>query len=108
MPLRSVAFLLYFVGSSGAALIWPMVGLICYVVLYHVYPQTTWWGKALEPLDLRYTFICGSCLVVGALVSAGRTRVPRPIIHPIEGTSWPCSRPCSCRWSPVRVRARRR
>ena len=85
MPLRSVAFLLYFVGSSGAALIWPMVGLICYVVLYHVYPQTTWWGKALEPLDLRYTFICGSCLVVGALVSAGRTRVPRPIIHPIEG-----------------------
>ncbi len=84
MPLRSLAFLFYFMGSSSAALLWPMAGLVCYVVLYHVYPQTTWWGAALEPLSLRYTFICGLCLVVGTILSAGRTRIGRPAIHSIE------------------------
>jgi hypothetical protein len=84
MPLRSIAFLLYFFGSSTAALVFPMVGLICYVVLYHIYPRTTWWGAALEPLGLRYSFICGACLLVGTIISAARTRHGRQFLHPVE------------------------
>jgi len=84
MPLRSIAFLLYFCGSSASALVYPMVGLVCYVVLYHVYPQTTWWGKALEPLGLRYSFICGTCMIIGATLAAGRMRLGRTSIHPVE------------------------
>ncbi|HOA75360.1 MAG TPA: O-antigen ligase family protein [Phycisphaerae bacterium] len=84
MPLRSIAFLLYFLGSSTGALIYPMVGLICYVILYHVYPQTTWWGKPLEPLGLRYSFICGACLLIGTALSAPRMRFGRAFLHPVE------------------------
>jgi len=85
MPLRSIAFLLYFLGSSTAAFVYPMVGLICYVVLYHVYPQTTWWGKALQPLGIRYSFVCGACLVIGTFLNAARMRFGRQFIHPVEG-----------------------
>jgi hypothetical protein len=53
MPLRSLAFLGYFFGSSMLTLAFPMAGVVCYIVLYHIYPQTTWWGLALEPLGLR-------------------------------------------------------
>lgn len=85
MPLRSIAFLLYFCGSSAAALAFPMVGLVCYVMLYHVYPQTTWWGAVLEPLGLRYAFICGACLLVGTGLTANRLRYGRKFLHPVEG-----------------------
>lgn len=84
MPLRSIAFLLYFLGSSSAALVYPMVGLVCYVVLYHVYPQTTWWGKSLQPMGLRYSFICGACMLIGTAATAHKMRLGRTYIHPVE------------------------
>jgi O-antigen ligase len=84
MPLRSIAFLLYFFGSSTAAFVYPMVGLLCYVVLYHVYPQTTWWGIVLAPLGIRYSFVCGICLLIGTALSAGRMKLGRSLIHPVE------------------------
>lgn len=84
MPLRSIAFLLYFFGSSTATLVWPMVGLVCYVALYHLYPQTTWWGKPLEPLGIRYAFVCGTCLVIGTAITSARMRMGRHFLHPVE------------------------
>lgn len=84
MPFRSLAFLMYFFGSSTAALVYPMIGLICYVVLYHVYPQTTWWGGALEYLGIRYAFICGTCLLIGTAINASRLKFGRRFLHPLE------------------------
>lgn len=84
MPLRSMAFLLYFFGSSTAALVYPMAGLVCYVVVYHVYPQTTWWGIPLEPLGIRYAFVCGACLFIGAMLHQARLRGRQLFIHPVE------------------------
>ncbi len=84
MPLRSVAFLLYFFGSCGAAFIYPMVGVVCYVVLYQVYPQTTWWGKPLDVYGIRYSFVCGLCLTVGMLLNIKRLPAGRQIMHPVE------------------------
>ncbi len=84
MPLRSIAFLAYFFASSMGTFAYPMAGVICYIVLYHVYPQTTWWGKALEPFGLRYSFICGICLLVGATLNLNRLRFGRRALHPVE------------------------
>jgi probable O-glycosylation ligase (exosortase A-associated) len=84
MPLRSIAFLAYFFASSMTTFAYPMAGVICYIVLYHVYPQTTWWGKALEPFGLRYSFICGICLLVGATLNLNRLRFGRSALHPVE------------------------
>ncbi len=84
MPLRSIAFLLYFLGSSGAAIAFPMVGVICYIVLYHVYPQTTWWGPYLDFLGLRYSFVCGLCLLIGTGLNLNRLPIGRRFLHPTE------------------------
>jgi len=87
MPLRSLAFLVYFCGSSGAALAFPMVGVVCYIVLYHVYPQNTWWGPYLNFLGIRYSFVCGLCLIVGTTLNLNRLRFGRQFFHPLE---WMC------------------
>lgn len=84
MPLRSLAFLAYFFGSSAATLAFPMIGVACYVVLYHVYPQTTWWGLALNNLGLRYSFICGICLLIGAVLNLNKLNFGRRALHPVE------------------------
>lgn len=84
MPLRSISFLIYFFGSSTGAIIYPMVGVLCYLALYHVYPQTTWWGMKLEFLGLRYSFICGVCLMIGTALNLNRLRFGRHLLHPLE------------------------
>jgi putative inorganic carbon (hco3(-)) transporter len=85
MPLRSIAFLVYFLGSTAASAVVPMIGVICYVVLYHVYPQTTWWGLHLNFLGIRYSFVCGVALLIGTTLNLTRLRFGRRAIHPLEG-----------------------
>jgi len=83
MPLRSITFLLYFLGSSAGAIAFPMLGVVCYIVLYHVYPQTKWWGKSLEVFGFRYSFIVGICLLIGSVLNMNRLRFGR-FLHPVE------------------------
>src|SRR3990172_4067148 len=84
MPLRSITFLVYFLGSCTAAMAVPMIGVICYVVLYHVYPQTTWWGTSLEFLGIRYSLVCGICLLIGTVLNLNRLRFGGRFMHPVE------------------------
>ena len=84
MPYRSVAFLLYFLGSSAGTLVFPMVGVVCYIILYHVFPLTTWWGKSLEFLNIRYSFTIGACLLIGTVLNLNKLRFGRNLIHPVE------------------------
>ena len=81
MPLRSIAFLIYFFGSSAMALAVPMIGVICYIVLYHVFPQTTWWGASIQFLGIRYSYVCGSCLIVGTVLNLNRLQFGRQILQ---------------------------
>lgn len=85
MPLRSLAFLAYFLGSTSASILVPMAGVICYIVLYHVYPETTWWGPHLKFLGIRYSFICGLCLMIGTILNLNRLPLGRRLLHPVEG-----------------------
>lgn len=84
MPLRSIAFLLYFCGSSAAAFVVPTAGVLCYIALYHLYPQTTWWGKPLEPLGIRYAYVIAGCLVIGTIINLNRLKYGRQFLHPVE------------------------
>jgi putative inorganic carbon (hco3(-)) transporter len=87
MPLRSIAFLVYFLGSSVLTLAVPMIGVICYIVLYHLFPQTTWWGAPLQFLGIRYSYVCGLCLAIGTVLNLNRLQFGRRMLHPIE---WMC------------------
>lgn len=84
MPLRSIAFLFYFCGSAAASFVAPIAGVLCYIALYHLYPQTTWWGKYLQPLGIRYFYVIAVCLVIGATVNLNRLRYGRQFMHPVE------------------------
>jgi O-antigen ligase len=53
-------------------------------VLYHVYPQTTWWGKSIEFLGIRYAFVIGVCLMIGTVLNAPKLKFGRRLIHPVE------------------------
>jgi O-antigen ligase len=84
MPLRSIAFLIMFAGSTAGSLINPMIGVLAYVAIYHIFPETTWWGKALRPLGIRYSFIVGMCVLASAILNSGRLRFGRNFFHPVE------------------------
>lgn len=84
MPLRSIAFLLSFISGSTAAFVVPVLGVLCYVALYHVYPESAWWGKPLKPLGIRYSFVCGLCLLIGTAMNLNRLRFGRRFFHPLE------------------------
>jgi putative inorganic carbon (hco3(-)) transporter len=84
MPLRSIAFILYFFGSATATFVAPMAGVLCYITLYHVYPETTWWGKYLDPFGIRWAFVIALCLVIGTAINHKRLRLGRYLVHPIE------------------------
>ncbi len=84
MPFRSIGFLLYFFGSSLGTLVYPIVGVVCYIILYHVFPQTTWWGMRLNFLGLRYSFIIGVCLIIGMFLNANKLRFGKSALHPVE------------------------
>src|SRR5690606_34954857 len=66
------------------ALMIPMVGVACYMVLYHVFPETTWWGASLSVLGIRYSFVCGLCLLIGAILNVNRLRFGQRFVHPVE------------------------
>ncbi|MBP7935074.1 MAG: O-antigen ligase family protein [Phycisphaerae bacterium] len=84
MPLRSIAFLLSFIGSSTAAFVVPVLGVLFYVALYHLYPESAWWGKPLRPLGIRYSFVCGLCLLIGTALNLNRLRFGQRFFHPVE------------------------
>ena len=84
MPLRSIVFLLSFIGSSTGAFVAPLLGVLFYVALYHLYPETAWWGKPLRPFGLRYSFICGLCLLIGTALNLNRLRFGHRFFHPVE------------------------
>jgi putative inorganic carbon (hco3(-)) transporter len=84
MPLRSVAFLVLFIASAAGSLINPMIGVLAYVAIYHIFPETTWWGRALRPLGIRYSFIAGMCVLISAILNSNRLKFGRHFFHPVE------------------------
>jgi O-antigen ligase len=84
VPLRTLTFLAFFLGSTAATFVYPMAGVVCYLVLYHVYPQTTWWGKSIAGFGSRYALICGACLLVGTFLNLNRLKFGRRFLLPVE------------------------
>lgn len=84
MPLRSIAFLILFFTSTAGSLVNPMIGVLAYVAIYHIFPETTWWGRALRPLGIRYSFVVGLCVLISAILNSGRLRFGRNFFHPVE------------------------
>jgi len=84
VSLHAIFFILYYVVSCVVALVSPIVGVVCYLVVYHVYPETTWWGHELAPLHIRYSLFIAVATGIGFVAHAHKHPTLRPYISLFE------------------------
>ena len=68
MPLKTILLIISFFTGCAGALYQPMIGVVTYMMLYHVWPEDQWWGKVISHWGLRYAFTAALCLGVGVLI----------------------------------------
>ncbi len=67
----SVTLILFWAAYAGGvctALFNPVAGVALYVLVYHVNPETQWWGNSVRLLHLRTSFTVALATGVGMLV----------------------------------------
>lgn len=74
MPTKTILFLMAFVFACGGALFVPLIGVIGYVLDYHLSPATQWWGQAISHWGLRFSLILGVATGVGTILAHGKLR----------------------------------
>jgi len=73
-PLKTIlGFVLFWVGCL-AAVVNPIWGAACYVLVYQIDPVHTWWGGPLAALGIRYSLCAMAFTLIGMVVA--RRRVP--------------------------------
>lgn len=73
-PLRSIFFFVFFWSACVASLANPVVGVLNYVLLYHINPTTAWWGRPLNDMGTRYSLLAALFTAGGLFL--GRKKVP--------------------------------
>lgn len=68
MPLTALAFWAVYVAGTCAALVYPVIGVGLYVLVYHVHPETQWWGASFEASGLRPSLTVAIAVVAGMLL----------------------------------------
>ena len=74
-PIKTTLFFFGFVGACALSLVYPIVGIVNYMMLYMVNPDEMWWGRPLQPFNIRYSMMAGVCLILGMVINS--TRLPR-------------------------------
>jgi UDP-N-acetylglucosamine 2-epimerase len=82
MPLRTILFLLGFVGAAGGALFIPIMGVLGYVALYSIGAERQRWFAPIRGLDLRCSLILAVATGIGMALLMAReiVRNKRPVI----------------------------
>ncbi len=73
-PLRSIFFFVFFWSACFASLANPLIGVLNYVLLYHINPTTAWWGRPLTDMGTRYSLLAALFTAGGLFL--GRKKVP--------------------------------
>jgi len=72
MSLSALIFWVTYLGGIVAALFNPAVGVTLYVLVYHLNPETQWWGGSVQAIGLRTSFTVALATGIGMLL-----RMPR-------------------------------
>jgi putative inorganic carbon (HCO3(-)) transporter len=81
---HSLLFMAYYCISCVASQFWPIAGALCYIAVYHIFPERTWWGKELTPLALRYSLIAAVATTAGCVFNLRRFISARPFFSFFE------------------------
>ena len=73
--LKTIAYLIFFVGAGAAALSNPIWGVVNYMIVYQTDPTDTWWGIPLADLGIRFSLVAAGTTMAGMILA--RKHVPR-------------------------------
>lgn len=79
-PIKTCIFFIGFIGACALSFVYPIVGVVNYMIVYQINPNKMWWGIPLEPLGVRYAMTAAMCLIVGMVVSARRVPASRLVL----------------------------
>lgn len=68
MPLTVVVFWLAYCSGVAAAVFNPLIGVVLYVLVYHLNPETQWWGSSVQTLGLRTSFTVALATSIGIAI----------------------------------------
>ena len=78
MSFTAIAFWISYVSGVCAAPFAPVAGIVLYILVYHLNPETQWWGDSVRALGLRTSFIVALATGLGMLIrqppARGETR----------------------------------
>ncbi|MBE3098099.1 MAG: O-antigen ligase family protein [Planctomycetes bacterium] len=86
MPLKTILFLLGFVGAAGGALFIPIMGVLGYVALYNLGAERQWWFAPIRGLglDLRCSLTLAVATGIGMVLHWRSLRYGKPFLHSQE------------------------
>lgn len=84
MPVKTVLFLMAFAVACGGALFVPLIGVLGYVLDYHLSPTGQWWGQTIRHWGLRYSFMLAAATGVGTILAHRRLRYGPRLISRYE------------------------
>lgn len=85
MGLKTVLFLVSFVGACGGALYLPLVGVVAYMMHYQIGPEWQWWSEPISSWGIRYSFILALLTAVSIAVHHRTLRYGRTLL---TGHEW--------------------
>ncbi len=74
-PIKTTVFFFGFIAACALSLVYPIIGIVNYMMVYMLNPDKMWWGKPLDSFGLRYSMMAGVCLILGMIINA--KRLPR-------------------------------
>jgi O-antigen ligase len=75
-----MTFFAGFVLMCALSLANPLFGIINYIMIYQVNPTTSWWGRPMTELGIRFSMTAAVFLFFGMAVNWGRLNRVRPLI----------------------------
>ncbi len=76
MSLTELLFWVVYVGGVIGALFRPICGVLLYLLVYNLNPETQWWGSHVESLHLRTSFTVAVATGIGMVLSWRKIQPP--------------------------------
>jgi putative inorganic carbon (HCO3(-)) transporter len=68
MPLTAICFWISYLAGLAAALFNPAIGVALYVLVYHLSPESQWWGHTVRIMGLRTSFTVAAATAIGMAI----------------------------------------
>ncbi len=85
MPVTEIFFWFTYVAGVCLAVVQPVIGVLLYILVYHLNPEYQWWGDHVRAAGLRTSMTIAVATTVGMLIrrptfEPGARQFPLPIV----------------------------